>query len=85
MKTLLYITLFFVLLLVPIMSNLAFSQEAGFDREMCLQNCSLLKAWNNHGGQNPIFDNCVSGCETKFWRGWDRNTEIFKDKLQEPD
>jgi hypothetical protein len=87
MKTILYIAILFAaLVMVPMLSNVVTAQAPGFDREQCLQNCSWLKPWGgNNYGQYMNYSNCVAGCESRFWKEFDRNTDRLKNKIDEPD
>ncbi len=85
MKTALYIMILLaVLVMVPMVSNVATAQALGQDRELCLQNCAWLRPWSNNYGQYANYYNCVSGCESQFWSDFDRNTDRLKKKLREP-
>ena len=87
MKTLIYMMILFAaLVMVPMLSNVVTAQSPGFDREQCLQNCSWLKPWGGRSyGQYLNYANCVSGCESRFWSEFDRNTDRLENKLNEPD
>jgi hypothetical protein len=88
MKTLVYVMILFAaLVMVPMLSHVVTAQsgDPGQDRELCLQNCSWLKPWGNNYGQYINYSNCVSGCESQFWRQFDRNTDRLENGIHEPD
>ena len=84
MKTSIYIMILLgALVMVPIISSVVAAQ--GFNRELCLQNCSWLRPWGRDYGGYANYYNCISGCESQFWQNFDRNTEGLERKLHEPD
>ncbi len=76
--------LFAVLVMVPVLSNVATAQNTAADRQLCLQNCAWLRPWGYNYGQYANYYNCVAGCESQFWSDFDRNADRLQRKLKEP-
>ena len=83
MKLVLYGAIFIAALaMVPILSHVVLAQgAAGFDRHSCIQNCGWLRPYGYDYGQYMNYYNCMSRCESRFWRQFDENTRDLKDKL----
>ncbi|HTY24058.1 MAG TPA: hypothetical protein VMC85_13065 [Desulfomonilaceae bacterium] len=73
MKTSLYVAILIATLaVVPILSSavLAAQDSAGSDHNLCIQSC----AWpfSNNAGQYQTQANCTVGCDSSFWKAFDR-------------
>ncbi len=61
-------------LAVPILSFTAAAQVP-FDRDSCLRNCAWLKPVGRDYGGWMNYNNCVAGCEKRFWDEFDQKTK----------
>ena len=83
MKPLLYgAILLAALAMVPILSHAVLAQgDAGFDRNSCIQGCAWLRPLGYNYGQYANYYNCMSRCESRFWREFDQNTRDLNNKV----
>ena len=80
MKHLLYVAVVTAaLIIIPILSAVALAQSVPSDRNLCRQNCLLLLG--SAGGSMAYYNNCMSGCESRFWSDFDKNSrDLEKDR-----
>ncbi|HTY25002.1 MAG TPA: hypothetical protein VMC85_17860 [Desulfomonilaceae bacterium] len=83
MKSLLYAAvLVAAVAIVPILSHVVLAQDtSGFDRNLCIQNCAWLKPYGYNYGQYSNYYNCMAGCESRFWKDFDRNSRDLEKQL----
>jgi hypothetical protein len=72
------------LAMVPILAYAVLAQDApGFNRETCIQGCAWLRPFGYYNyGQYMNYYNCLSGCESRFWQEFDKNTEDLEKELK---
>ncbi len=81
MKASLYVAILVATLtIIPILSYTAMAQGTGFDLNSCQQNCAWLRPYGNNYGQYMNYANCMAGCQSQFWKNFDRNTSELEKK-----
>jgi hypothetical protein len=82
MKRLLYVAVMMAaLVVVPILSSAVLAQSVPFDRNTCLQNCAWLRNSARNPGGYQVYYNCMSGCESRFWSDFDKNSRDLEKDL----
>ncbi len=83
MKHLLYVAVVTAaLMIIPILSAVALAQSVPSDRNLCRQNCSLLlDSTRIPGDPMGYYNNCMSGCESRFWSDFDKNSRDLEKDL----
>jgi len=84
MKTSLYVAILVAaLVVVSVLSYAVLAQDtSGFDRNLCLQNCSWLKPYGRNYGQYMNYYNCTAACESRFWKQFDKNSEELEKEVK---
>ena len=72
------------LAMVSILPQAVPAQDAaGFDRDSCIRGSAWLMpiGYYNYGRYLNYY-NCLSSCESRFWREFDKNTEDLEKELK---
>jgi len=67
-----------------ILTNLGFfaapvnsSESVEQERTLCIQDCKdkfgVDMFWGGGGGDGRLYQMCISDCEKKFWKEWDKD------------
>ena len=84
MKFSLYVAvLVTILAAVAILSYPVLAQgDASSERTLCLQDCERLGPPGTTYGQGLIYNDCIVGCESRFWKDIDRNSQELEKELK---
>jgi len=84
MKTSLYVVILIAALaLVPILSYAVMAQaDAASNRTLCIQNCAWLRPQGRNYGQYQNYSNCMTRCESDFWKSIDRDTRELEKEVK---